>query len=236
MRVVLMASGRGTNVQALLAARAQWNVDVHFAGLVSDKPNAPALNLAQASGIPTAVVVPAAFRDRTTWNQRLGSTVADFAPDLVVMAGFMRIVSLEALCGFRAPAINVHPALLPSFPGAHAVRDALAAGVRVTGVTVHQVIPAVDAGPILEQEALRILTDDDEATLAARVHQIEHRLLPRVVHALAIFKTANNAHGAAPRPPDTEIRRKTESPPTPFDDSLPYHYRAGLALLDGQGT
>ncbi len=241
MRVVLMASGRGTNVQALLAAQPNWRADVRFVGLVSDRPEAPAIDLAKHHGLPTHIVTPSAASDRDHWNRLLGHAVADLSPDLVVMAGFMRVVSADALRMFGVPAINVHPALLPAFPGAHAIRDALAAGVRVTGVTVHQVIAEVDAGPVLEQEALRVLPHEDEPALAARIHAIEHRVLPRVVHALAVSAAlGNHARDEHLRQHARNERiggRRNEDTAETFEPPpLAVQYRTGLALLDEQSA
>lgn len=177
-RVVVLVSGSGTNLQALLdAGSPDWKV----VGVVSDRPGVGALERAAAHGVSTSVVDWSAFADRTDFTTAISEAVAGFAPDLVVLAGFMRILGAEAVERFSGRIINIHPSLLPAFPGAHAVRDALDAGAGVTGCTVHIVDELVDHGPVLRQTPVPILAADDEATLHARIQQAEHVLLPEVV-------------------------------------------------------
>ncbi|NAZ87889.1 phosphoribosylglycinamide formyltransferase, partial [Kineococcus indalonis] len=181
-RVVVLASGSGSTLQALLDAR-----DEAFAVVAvgSDKPAATALERARAAGAATFAVPPGEHPDRAAWDEALAAAVAAHSPDLVVLAGFMRIVGAPLLDAFGGRLVNTHPALLPSFPGAHGVRDALAHGVRVTGCTVHLVDAGVDTGPILDQAAVRVLDGDDEASLHERVKDAERRLLVDVVGRLA---------------------------------------------------
>ena len=177
-RIVVLASGDGSNLQALLDT-GEEALHATVAAVVTDRPAAGALQRAGAAGVPGAVVDPREHRDRSAWDALLLDRVASFAPDLVVLAGFMRI--LGSAFPRRYPTLNVHPSLLPAFPGAHAVEDALAWGVKVTGCTVHLVDEQVDHGPIVAQEAVRILPGDTPATLHARIQQVEHRLLPECV-------------------------------------------------------
>lgn len=183
-RMAVLVSGSGTNMVALAEAVARGEVAADLAVVVSDVPDAPALARARERGL-TAVAVPFDRRDRAAWERRLADTVAEHAVDLVVLAGFMRILSGGFLSRWPDRVVNVHPSLLPAFRGADAVGDALAAGVRTTGVTVHLVDELVDHGPILAQEAVDVAPDDTRATLLERLHEVEHRLLPRCVDALA---------------------------------------------------
>lgn len=175
-RLVVLASGSGTNLQALLDATDLGGAVV---AVVSDKPSAGALERARAAG--TAAAAVPLGRDRAAWEGELIHEVDRQDPDLVILAGFMRVLS----AGFvdRWPVINVHPSLLPAFPGAHAIEEALAWGVKVTGVTVHFVDEQVDHGPIVAQQAVEVREDDTPATLHERVQAVEHRLLPSVVRA-----------------------------------------------------
>ncbi|HEX6254799.1 MAG TPA: phosphoribosylglycinamide formyltransferase [Euzebyales bacterium] len=175
-RLVVLASGSGTNLQALLDADDLGHAIV---GVVSDRPTATALERARRHGVVVHAVPMRA--DRTAWEQDLITRVDGLSPDLVVLAGFMRVLSGDFV--HRWPTINVHPSLLPAFPGAHAVDDALAWGVKISGVTVHFVDELVDHGPIIAQEAVPVEPDDTADTLHARMQRVEHRLLPEVVRA-----------------------------------------------------
>ena len=177
--VVVLASGSGTVFAALADAIADAD-DVVVTRLVCDQPEAAVLERARERAIPTEVVPLADPDQRSTWNRQVADAIARGAPDLVVSAGFMRLLSAEVLDRFRERVINTHPALLPAFPGAHAVRDALAYGVRVTGCTVHDVDTVVDTGPVIAQAALDVGLDDDETTLHERIKLLERRLLADV--------------------------------------------------------
>ncbi|MCK7642781.1 phosphoribosylglycinamide formyltransferase [Corynebacterium antarcticum] len=172
-RVVVLASGAGTLLQAILDAGDPNYVVV---GVVTDKP-CGAGDRASASGIPVEVVPLTGDRPRTEWDERLRDTVTAMRPDLVLSAGFMKILGPGFLAGFPGRVINTHPALLPSFPGAHAVPDALAHGVKVSGCTVHLVDEGVDTGPILAQSAVPVLPDDDVDSLHERIKTVERRLI-----------------------------------------------------------
>lgn len=180
MKVVLLASGTGSLARAILQANISG---VEIAALISDK-NSPALKVAKEFGVPSQVIEMKS--DRALWNQALLTAVHSYSPDLVVSVGFMRILGAEFLAHLRT--INTHPALLPLFPGAHAVRDALAANATITGTTVHWVDEGMDTGPIIAQKEVAILASDDEASLHERI-KIAERLL--IVETLSHFA----AHG-----------------------------------------
>jgi phosphoribosylglycinamide formyltransferase 1 len=176
-RVVVLVSGAGTNLAALLVAHEERVYGARIVGVVTDNPAAGGLDLARSAGVPTAVVAPRDFPDRAAWDRGLAEAVAVFAPDLVVSAGFMRILGAAFLERFPSRILNTHPALLPSFPGAHGVRDALAYGVRVTGCTLHVVDAGVDTGPIVAQVAVPVEDGDDEASLHERIKVAEREVL-----------------------------------------------------------
>lgn len=184
-RVVVLVSGAGSNLAALLAAHDDAAYGARVVGVVSDRAAAGGLDIARAAGIPTAVVAPRDFDDRTGWDRGLADTVAIFRPDLVVSAGFMRILGAGFLARFPARVLNTHPALLPAFPGAHGVRDALAYGVKVTGCTLHVVDAGVDTGPIVAQVAVAVGAHDDEPALHERIKVAERELLVEWVGRIA---------------------------------------------------
>ncbi len=180
-RVAVLASGEGTNVQALLddPVVGAWVVLV-----LSDRANAKALERATARGVAAEHVDPAAFGARESFDHAVVEILREHAVDVVALAGFMRILGHEIVDAFEGRIVNVHPALLPAFPGTTAVADALAWGAKVTGVTVHLVDEEVDHGPVVFQEAVSVQPDDDWDALEARIHEVEHRLLPAAVRAL----------------------------------------------------
>ncbi|MCA5892560.1 phosphoribosylglycinamide formyltransferase [Isoptericola sp. NEAU-Y5] len=184
-RLVVLASGGGSNLAALLAAHDDAAYGARVVGVVSDKPAAGALDLARGAGVASVVVAPADFADRADWNAGVAEAVAVFRPDYVVLAGFMRILAPSFVERFAGRIVNTHPALLPSFPGAHGVRDALAYGVRVTGCTVHVVDAGVDTGPILAQAVVPVADGDDEASLHERIKVAERALLVETVGRVA---------------------------------------------------
>ncbi|CAL8967646.1 Phosphoribosylglycinamide formyltransferase [Propionicimonas sp. T2.31MG-18] len=185
MRLVVLVSGSGTLLQALLDAAASGDLDARVVGVGSDRAGAPALARAEAAGVPTFVHPLAPGADRAAWDAELTRLVVAFEPDLVVSAGFMKLVGAAFLARFGGHMINTHPALLPAFPGTHAVRDALAHGVLVTGCTVFQVDAGVDSGEILAQEPVRVLPGDDEDVLHERIKTVERRLLVDTVNRLS---------------------------------------------------
>jgi phosphoribosylglycinamide formyltransferase-1 len=183
--VVVLASGSGTLLAALLQACRAEDYPATVVAVGVDRECA-ATARADAAGVPHFRVALDAYPDRATWDVALTDAVAAYRPDLVVSAGFMRILGPVFLDRFGGRTINTHPALLPSFPGMHGVRDALAYGVRVTGSTVHLVDAGIDTGPILAQEAVPVLPADDEATLHERIKVVERRLLVDTIAAVAV--------------------------------------------------
>lgn len=183
--IVCLISGRGSNLAALLAAAREerWHESpaARLAAVVSNRPQAAGLRVAADAGVPTAVVAHDAHASRESFEQALAAEIDRHEPALVVLAGFMRVLTQGFVARYAGRLVNVHPSLLPSFPGLATHRQALAAGVRVHGATVHFVSPDVDRGAIIGQAAVPVLGDDSEASLAARVLEQEHRLLPRCV-------------------------------------------------------
>jgi phosphoribosylglycinamide formyltransferase 1 len=193
MRVVLLGSGRGSNAEAVLKAQAAGTLaPARVVAVFSDVADAPILGLGPRFGVPARFIDPAPFRTKLEGEgeRRFIEAVAAEHPDLVVLAGFMRVVKPGFLRAFEGRVINLHPSLLPSFPGLDAIGQALRRGVRVTGCTVHVVTEAVDAGPILDQACVRVEPTDTLESLAARVHAAEHALLPAVITRLAREKGA----------------------------------------------
>lgn len=174
-RIVLLASGSGSTLQALLDAAAEPAYGVVVAAVGSDRPTAGAIDRARAAGVPTFVAPVGS--DRDAWDVALADRVASFIPDLVVSAGFMRLAGPAFLARFAGRFVNSHPALLPSFPGMHGVRDALEHGVRVTGCTLFVVDGGVDTGPVVAQIAVPVLDDDDESSLHERIKDAERAML-----------------------------------------------------------
>ena len=183
-RVTVLASGSGSLLQALLDAGDDETHPARVVAVVSDRAGVGALDRAAAAGLSTAVVRPGDHADRADWDAALAETVAGTEPDLVVSAGFARLLGPAFLAAFGGRTINTHPALLPAFPGAHPVRDTLAYGVKVTGATVHLVDAGVDTGPVLAQEAVTVDPDDTEDTLHERIKVVERRVLVETVAAL----------------------------------------------------
>ncbi|MEV6714236.1 phosphoribosylglycinamide formyltransferase [Lentzea sp. NPDC051208] len=180
-RVVVLVSGSGTLMQALLDA----DLPIEVVAVGADRENIEGLKRAERAGVPCFAVKLRDHADRTAWDAALTEAVASYEPDLVVSAGFMKIIGEQFLARFGGRMINTHPALLPAFPGAHGVRDALAYGVHVTGSTVHLVDAGVDTGPILAQEAVVVEPGDTEETLHERIKVVERRLLVETVGRLA---------------------------------------------------
>lgn len=182
-RVVVLVSGSGTNLQALIDATADPAYGVRIVGVGADRAGITGLHRAAAAGIPAFVCRVEDHPTRAAWDEALAARIADHDPQFVVSAGFMKLLG-PAVLG-RWTVINTHPALLPAFPGAHAVRDALAAGATETGCTVHVVDAGVDTGPVLEQVRVPVLARDTEETLHERIKAVEHTLLVEVVGRVA---------------------------------------------------
>jgi phosphoribosylglycinamide formyltransferase-1 len=180
-RIAVVVSGSGTLLQALLDDSSGFTVSA----VLSDRADATGLDRARSAGVPTAVVDLADFPDRKGWDDALLRAMDTFHPDIVVLAGFMRIVGDPLLQRYGGRMVNTHPALLPAFPGAHGVRDALAHGVKVTGCSVILVDAGTDTGPIIAQRAVDVLDDDDESSLHERIKVVERALLVEVVGRMA---------------------------------------------------
>jgi phosphoribosylglycinamide formyltransferase 1 len=182
-RVVVLASGAGSLLASLLNA-AVGDYPARVVAVGADRACA-ALDIAAGASVPAYTVAVSDHPDRTTWDAAITAATAAHTPDIVVSAGFMKILGPQFLSAFAGRVLNTHPALLPAFPGAHAVRDALAYGVRVTGCTVHLVDAGTDTGPIVAQRAVSVLDGDDESTLHERIKISERQLLVDVVAAVA---------------------------------------------------
>ncbi len=184
-RVVVLASGGGTNLQALIDASSNAEYPAAVVAVGSDRRRSGALDRASAADIPTFVTALEDYADRATWDAALAEATGSHQPDLVVLAGFMRLVGPAFLERFPNRVINTHPALSPAFPGMHGPRDALAHGVKITGCTIFVVDGGVDTGPIVAQASVPILDDDDEASLHERIKVRERELLVQTVAELA---------------------------------------------------
>jgi phosphoribosylglycinamide formyltransferase 1 len=178
-RIVVLISGSGSNMEALADACDDGSVDAEIAAVLADR-ECTGLKLAEQRELKHLLVRPSEYESREAWNEALRDEVAACEPDLVVSAGFMRILAPVFVAAFRGRLINLHPSLLPAFKGAHAVRDALEFGVKVTGSTVHFVDDEVDDGPIIMQKPTPVRDDDTEESLHERIKSLEHRLLPEV--------------------------------------------------------
>ena len=179
-RIVILISGRGSNMEAMLKAR----LPVDIAAVISNEPSAGGLATAQAQGIATAVIPHRAFADRAAFDAALAAEIDRYKADFIVLAGFMRVLTENFVARYSGRMINIHPSLLPSFPGLHTHQRALDAGVRIHGCTAHFVTPGLDSGPIIIQAAVPVLANDTEDVLAARVLEQEHRIFPQAVRWL----------------------------------------------------
>ncbi|MCB4361161.1 phosphoribosylglycinamide formyltransferase [Quatrionicoccus australiensis] len=183
--IVILISGRGSNMEALIAARDAGNLPVNIAAVISNRPDAQGLETAKKAGIATHYLDHKAFAGREAFDAALAECIDGFAPDLVVLAGFMRILSEGFVRHYEGRLMNIHPSLLPSFPGLHTHQRALEEGVRIHGCTVHFVTPTLDHGPVIIQAAVPVLDADDEDALAARILVQEHKIYPQAVRWFA---------------------------------------------------
>lgn len=190
--LVILISGGGSNMEAIVrtAQQRDWSgrLQARVAAVLSNRPDCAGLARAQALGVPTAAVDHRAFAQapdpRAAFDAALADAIDAYAPDLVVLAGFMRILTPGFVRHYAGRLVNIHPSLLPAFPGLHTHRRAIEAGCRVAGATVHRVTEELDHGPILDQVVVPVLPGDDEAALSARVLAQEHRMYPRVIERL----------------------------------------------------
>jgi phosphoribosylglycinamide formyltransferase-1 len=174
---VILISGRGSNMRSIVEAR----TGLEILAVISNRPDAAGLEWARSRGIATQVIDHKAFPTREAFDEALARAIEKLAPDLILLAGFMRVFTPEFIARFPRRILNIHPSLLPSFPGLHTHRRALDAGVKLHGCTVHVVTPALDSGPIVAQAAVPVLAGDTEATLAERVLAAEHQVYPRAL-------------------------------------------------------
>lgn len=180
-RVVVLVSGSGTNLQALIDAAGDPEYPANVVAVGADRPGIAALDRAAAADIQTFIAPPQHYPDRESWDAALADATAVYRPDLVVLAGFMRLVGPVFLARFPDRVINTHPALSPAFPGMHGPREALAYGVKITGCTIFIVDAGIDTGPIVAQSAVPVLDDDDEGSLHERIKDYERVLLVQTV-------------------------------------------------------
>jgi phosphoribosylglycinamide formyltransferase-1 len=185
MRVGVLASGSGSNLQAILDGSAARRIPAEVAVVICNVPGARALQRAERAGVPAVLLAHQKFASREDYDRELVSVLQKHRVDLVCLAGFMRLITPVLLVAFQDRILNIHPSLLPAFPGMHAVRQALAAGVRVSGCSVHVVDEGCDTGPILIQAAVPVLDGDDEESLAARILVQEHRCYARAIELWA---------------------------------------------------
>jgi phosphoribosylglycinamide formyltransferase-1 len=185
LKLGVLISGRGSNLQALIDACADPAFPAEIALVLANRADAAGLGRAERGGIATAVVSHRDYADRASFDAAIDRTLRDARVELVCLAGFMRLLTAGFVNSWGDRIVNIHPSLLPAFKGAHAHTDVLAAGVRISGCTVHIVRPEMDDGPILVQAAVPVLPDDTEESLAARVLQAEHRCYPYAVRAIA---------------------------------------------------
>ncbi len=195
--IVILISGRGSNMEAIVRAfkREKWSA--RLCAVISNRADAAGLAFAEKEGIPTRVVPHKDYPDRDSYDAALQKAIDEHRPDLVILAGFMRILTDGFVNHYTGRMINIHPSLLPSFRGLHTHRQAIEAGVRVHGATVHFVTPELDGGPIIAQAVVPVLPDDDENSLADRVLEQEHRLYPRVIGWFVEGKLAYTRDGKA---------------------------------------
>ena len=185
MRLAIFASGSGSNFQAIVDEVTAGNIPATVDLLVCDRPSAHVVQRAEAMDVPTLVLRPKDFPSRESYEKNILEQLTSRHIDLIVLAGYMRLLTNVLVESYAERIVNIHPALLPAFPGLDGIGDALAYGVKVTGVTVHFVDMGMDTGPIIAQEAVPVLPDDDRESLANRVHQVEHALYPEVIRWIA---------------------------------------------------
>jgi len=195
-RIAVLASGSGSNLQVIIDRLHGRVAGIEVAVVVSNVPGALALERAERADILTASFPLEDYPDREARDLAMADALDAAAVDLVVLAGYMHMLSPRFLARFQDRVINLHPALLPAFPGVHGIEDALRYGAKVTGVTVHYVDAGMDTGPLIKQEPLPVHDDDTPATLAARIHALEHRVLPRVIELFALGKISPPAPGS----------------------------------------
>ncbi|MRX72659.1 phosphoribosylglycinamide formyltransferase [Bacillus lacus] len=194
-KIAVFASGSGSNFQAIADAVKSGSIQAEIVLLVSDKPESLAVGRARQEGIPVFAFDPKNYDNKREFETEILTELRNRGAELLVLAGYMRLIGEVLLSGYGGNIINLHPSLLPSFPGKDAIGQAVAAGVKVTGVTIHYVDEGMDTGPIIAQEALPVLKEDNAQSLAARIHDIEHKLYPAVISELLEKKYRGDVHG-----------------------------------------
>jgi phosphoribosylglycinamide formyltransferase-1 len=195
----VLVSGNGTNLQAILDATRDGSLDARVSCVISNKAEVKALERAARAGVPALTIPHQTFDTRAAFDRALVSALREHGADWLVLAGFMRVLTPELLRAFPGRVVNVHPSLLPSFPGTNAMRQSLAHGVNLTGCTVHFVDEGVDSGPIIAQRGVEIVDGDDEHTLAERMHAAEHALLVGVLRDIAAGRVRPSTGAERPR-------------------------------------
>lgn len=190
LKIGVLLSGSGTNLQAIIDAIAEGVLDVEIVKVISSRPDAYGLVRAQKAGIPTCSLNKDIYQDASLANEVIATEFTQAGAEYIVMAGYMRMVTSEVLDVFCDKVVNLHPALLPSFKGAHAIDDAFNAGVKITGITIHFANAEYDKGPIIAQRAVSVCEDDTLETLEERIHAAEHRLYPEVLQLIARGKVS----------------------------------------------
>jgi phosphoribosylglycinamide formyltransferase-1 len=203
-KLVILISGRGSNMQAIVNACARERWPAQVAAVIANRPDAAGLQFAASQGIPTAVVDHRQFPDRQSFDIALANMIDAYAPDLLVLAGFMRVLTDGFVERYAGRMLNVHPSLLPSFPGLKTHQQALDAGVRVHGASVHFVTPRLDHGPIVAQSVVPVRAGDDAAALAARVLDTEHVIYPRAVRWFVEGRLALDGERVVLTPPESQ--------------------------------
>jgi phosphoribosylglycinamide formyltransferase-1 len=185
LNLAILISGRGSNMQAIHRATLDKKLDARIRLIVSDNPGAAGLDYAKAQGIPATVIEKKTGEDRASFDRRVMEAIDRAGVDLIALAGYMRLLTQEFVAHYPNKIVNIHPSLLPDFPGLHAQRQALAAGVPYSGCTVHFVDEGCDTGPIIDQRKVAVLPDDDEQSLSDRILVEEHKLYPEVLQKIA---------------------------------------------------
>src|SRR3984957_10458384 len=203
-KIVILISGRGTNMEAVVRACAREGWQAAVAAVISNRPDAAGLAFAAANGIPATVIDHRDFTTREAFDQALARTIDGFEPDLVMLAGFMRVLTDAFVEHYAGRMMNIHPSLLPCFPGLKTHQQALDAGVRVHGASVHFVTPTLDHGPIVVQAAVPIMAGDDPAALALRVLAVEHIIYPRAVRWFVEGRLAVDGERVVLTPPEPQ--------------------------------
>ena len=200
--IVILISGRGSNMEAIVRTFNQEKWDARLSAVISNRADAAGLGFAGKAGIPTRVVSHKDYPDRESYDAVLQKTIDEYQPDLLILAGFMRILTTGFVEHYTGRMINIHPSLLPSFRGLHPHQQAVDAGVRVHGATVHFVTPELDGGPIIAQAIVPVFPDDNEDKLADRVLEQEHRIYPRVVRLIVEDRISLNEDGSVNLSPE----------------------------------